>query len=88
MSAAELQARITAATAVLADFRRWADGGLVQGDWQDWSLRLSSALAFVLDELARPEPPAAPVAQGGSYVADDGSAWLSPADVRTVREAL
>ena len=29
-----------------------------------------------------------PVAQGGSYVAADGSAWLSPQDLAVVRRAL
>jgi hypothetical protein len=41
---AELAARRTAAAAVVADFRRWAEGGLVAGHWQDWSLRLALAV--------------------------------------------
>jgi hypothetical protein len=41
---AELEARRTAAGAVVADFRRWAAGDLIAGDWQSWALRLASAV--------------------------------------------
>jgi hypothetical protein len=77
---AELAARRTAAAALVADFRRWAAGELVSGDWQSWSLRLASALGDVLAELSRTALPAAKPEPGGAY--------LTPADMRTVLEAL
>jgi hypothetical protein len=56
MSGAELTARITAAAAVLGDFRRADDDYLDQGcarpDYSSWAHRLASALGSVLDGQA------------------------------------
>ena len=56
MSAAELAARITAASAVRADFERasraHAQDGAQTPDWPVWAGRLSLALVSVLDALA------------------------------------
>jgi len=49
MSAAELAARITAAQAVLGDFRRFEDGSAIPGDWAMWAGRLAAALESVLE---------------------------------------
>jgi hypothetical protein len=49
---AEMSARITAAEAALADFRRWADGETVSGDWPFWAGRLEATLGLLLEGLA------------------------------------
>lgn len=51
MTAPELHARLTAARAAIADFRRWTAGGPVLGDWQSWALRLAAELDLVGDGL-------------------------------------
>lgn len=45
MSASEVQARLTAASAALGDYRRWTAGGTARGDWQSWARRLAAELA-------------------------------------------
>jgi hypothetical protein len=50
---ADLEARLTAAAVVLADFRSWTAGERVRGDWQDWALRLAAALESAITGLRR-----------------------------------
>jgi hypothetical protein len=52
MSGAEMAARRTAATAIVADFRRaasdWIDRGGPQPEWPAWAYRLASAVESLL----------------------------------------
>ncbi len=54
---AERQARVTAATAVLADFLRWTAGTTVSshgaGDWQAWADRLAAHLGHLIEATSR-----------------------------------
>lgn len=54
---AERQARVTAASAVLADYLRWTTGETVcvdgAGDWRSWADRLATHLGWVLGALPR-----------------------------------
>lgn len=79
-----MEARRTAAAAVLADYQR----AVQTADLADralWGARLADMLQYLL--AAVNQPPAGAV-QGGSWTAPDGSAWLAPGDVATVRQAL
>lgn len=77
----ELAARRTAAGAVLADFRRWAAGELVPGDWQDWALRLAAELDNLLAQLATEAGNIVPAVLAGNYD-------LTADELRTVLDAL
>ena len=74
-------AEVIAGRAMLADFQRmareYAAGTIVQADWLSWSMRLSQHMQSLLDALGRAEPAAPAAAQGGTYTAPDGSAWLA-----------
>lgn len=57
----------------------------------EWALRLGQHRQALIDAAAQVMSPASAgvqVAQGGSYLAQDGSVWLRADDVATVREAL
>ena len=54
---AELAARITAARAVYADYRREADDWRVEPDWAAWALRLAAELGALLEFLGKPSDP-------------------------------
>lgn len=71
---AELQARLTAAGAALADFRRWTRGELVSGDWQDWAQRLAAELESALTGL-----------RGALEMVADGNGALDQLDTTGVR---
>jgi hypothetical protein len=55
--AAERQARVTAASAALADYVRWTSAETVSvggaDDWQTWADRLAQHLGYVIDAVAR-----------------------------------
>lgn len=78
MTGAEAAARRTAATAVLADFRRELDTAPSSSPpGREWMLRLAEALSSLLEAPA--------VATG---LLADGSAIVAPADLPSVLAAL
>lgn len=68
---AELRARVTAASALLADFQRardeYAAGAVPSPDWLMWALRLASDLGIVLDQLGH-EPAGGEAATAAGHV--------------------
>jgi hypothetical protein len=54
---AERQARLTAGSALLADFLRWTAGETMSaqgaGDWQAWADRLAAHLGWVIEAASR-----------------------------------
>lgn len=84
MTGAELAAVRTAAAAALGDYQR----AVLTADMADralWGSRLADMLQYLLAALdasdSQPGPPATALAR-------DGTAWLTAADVATVRQAL
>ena len=90
VNGAELAARTTAADAALRDFQRaTGDQVTVTGAmWQEWALIMGQHLQNLVQELHRPQPPAATAGPPSTTLAQDGSAWLTPGDRRTVVYAL
>ena len=85
-------AEVVAGRALLGDFQRaaheYSTGAVAHADWLVWALRLGQHLQHLADAVSQPEPRTPVVAAPGSYVAGDGSAWLTAGDVHTVRLAL
>lgn len=93
MTAPELHARLTAASAALGDYRNWAAGGAISGDWQSWAQRVAVELASVCTALRG----ALAMLADADAVLDDqdtsgligtGGLSISPADATTVLGAL
>lgn len=93
MTASELQARLTAASAVLGDYQRWAAGGAVSGDWHSSAPRLAvelksacTALRGALSMLA--DADAVLDDQDATMLLGTGGLLIAPDDADAVLAAL